>query len=157
MCILIFVYWYVYSIDMCYIVLYRYVYSHSQYYYIDMGWLRLVGSWKVQVSFAEYSLLYRALLQKRPMILRSLLIVASPYVYSHFLFPLLFCNSVHDSCGQTRDSNVSAVAECVAGCWSVLQCVAVCCRVRCSDLQCVAGFAYLLHNNYEIHMNIRKD
>jgi len=29
-----------------------------------------------QVSFAEYHLFYRALLQKRPMILRSLLIVA---------------------------------------------------------------------------------
>jgi len=40
-----------------------------------MGWLRLVGSLKPQASFAEYSLFYRALLQKRPMILRSLLIV----------------------------------------------------------------------------------
>jgi len=31
---------------------------------------------------AEYRLFYRALLQKRPIILRSLLIVATPYVYS---------------------------------------------------------------------------
>jgi len=45
-----------------------------------MGWLRLVGSLKLQVSFAEYRLFYRALLQKRPVILRSLLIVATPYV-----------------------------------------------------------------------------
>ena len=45
-----------------------------------MGWLRLVGSLKLLVSFAEYSLYYRALLQKRPLILRSLLIVAIPYV-----------------------------------------------------------------------------
>jgi len=44
----------------------------------DMGWLRLVESIKLLVSFAEYSLFYRALLQKRPMILRSLLIVATP-------------------------------------------------------------------------------
>jgi len=44
-----------------------------------MGWLRLVGSLKLQVSFAEYSLFYRALLQKRPIILRSLLMVATPY------------------------------------------------------------------------------
>ena len=44
----------------------------------DMGWLRLVGSLKLQVSFVEYSLFYRALLQKRPMILRSILIVATP-------------------------------------------------------------------------------
>ena len=44
-----------------------------------MGWLRLVGSLKLQVSFAEYNLFHMALLQKRPMILRSLLIVATPY------------------------------------------------------------------------------
>ena len=37
---------------------------------------------------SEYSLFYRALLQKRPMILRSLLIVAIPYVvpYCYSLF-----------------------------------------------------------------------
>jgi len=44
-----------------------------------MGWLRLVGSLKLQVSFAEHSLFYRALLQKRPIILRSLLLEATPY------------------------------------------------------------------------------
>jgi len=33
-----------------------------------MGWLWLVGSIKLQVSFAEYSLLYRALLRKKPII-----------------------------------------------------------------------------------------
>jgi len=31
----------------------------------NMGWVWLVGSWKMWVSFAEYSLFYRALLQKR--------------------------------------------------------------------------------------------
>ena len=46
----------------------------------DMGWLRLAGSFTLQVSFAEYSLFYRALLQKRPIILRSLLTVAPPYL-----------------------------------------------------------------------------
>ena len=45
----------------------------------DMGWLRLVGSLKLQVSSAEYSLFYRALLQKRRIISRSLLSVATPY------------------------------------------------------------------------------
>jgi len=34
-----------------------------------MGWLRSVGSIKLQVSFAEYCLFYRALSQKRPIIL----------------------------------------------------------------------------------------
>jgi len=43
-----------------------------------MEWLRLVGPLKLQVSFAEYSLFYRALLQKRPITARSLLIVATP-------------------------------------------------------------------------------
>ena len=51
------------------------VYSNKRRY---MGWLRLVGSLKLQVSFAEYGFFYKALLQKRPTILRSLLIVATP-------------------------------------------------------------------------------
>jgi len=42
-----------------------------------MGWLRLVGSFKIQVSFAEYHLVYKALLQKRHVILWSLLIAAT--------------------------------------------------------------------------------
>jgi len=49
-------------------------------HYCDgMRWLRLVGSLKWWVSFAEYSLFCRALLQKRPTILRSLLIIATSY------------------------------------------------------------------------------
>ena len=43
-----------------------------------MGWLRGVGDFKLYVSFAEHRLFYRALLQKRPVILRRLLIVATP-------------------------------------------------------------------------------
>jgi len=43
-----------------------------------MWWLWLVGSKKLQVAFAENHLFYRALLQKRPMILRSLLVEATP-------------------------------------------------------------------------------
>jgi len=41
--------------------------------------LRLIGSLKLYDSFAEYRLFCRALLQKRPIILRSLLIVATEY------------------------------------------------------------------------------
>ena len=47
--------------------------------YMPMRCLRLVGSLKLQVSFAEYSLFYWALFQKRLIILRSILIVATPY------------------------------------------------------------------------------
>ena len=45
---------------------------------VGTGWLRLVDSLKFWVSFAENRLTYRALLQKSPIILRSLLIVATP-------------------------------------------------------------------------------
>jgi len=41
--------------------------------------IRGVVALKLYVSFAEYSLLYRVLLQKRPIILGSLLVVATPY------------------------------------------------------------------------------
>ena len=46
--------------------------------YMSMGWLRSVGSIKLYVSFAEYCLFYRALLQKRPTILSIPLTVATP-------------------------------------------------------------------------------
>jgi len=49
-----------------------------------MGWLELVGSIKLQVSFAEYRLFYRALLQKRPIILSIPLTVATPYDGAHW-------------------------------------------------------------------------
>jgi len=50
-----------------------------------LGWLRLVGSLKLQVSFAEYHLFYRALLQKRP---EEPLIVS--YNHSHPIPQLLW-------------------------------------------------------------------
>jgi len=63
--------------------------SHSDIFV--MGWLRLVGSLKLDISFAEYSLCYRSLWQKRPIFSRvytediahsliwtSLLILATP-------------------------------------------------------------------------------
>jgi len=48
-------------------------------YHLRMGWLRSVGSIKLQVSFAEYCLFYRSILQKRPIILSILLSSATPY------------------------------------------------------------------------------
>jgi len=44
-----------------------------------MGWLRLVGCLKLQVSFAKEPYERDDIMQKRPIILRSLLIVATPY------------------------------------------------------------------------------
>jgi len=54
-----------------------------------MGWLRLVDSLKLQVSFAKEPYKRDSILQKRPIILRSLLIVATPYrdlyMYKHII------------------------------------------------------------------------
>jgi len=47
---------------------------------VDMRWLRLVGSWKLQVSFAKEPNKRECILRKRHVIVRSLLIVANPYV-----------------------------------------------------------------------------
>ena len=44
-----------------------------------MGWLRLVGSLKLQVSLAKEAYKKVYIPQKRPVILRRLLIVATPY------------------------------------------------------------------------------
>jgi len=45
--------------------------------FIRMGWLQSVGSIKLYVSFAEYCLFYKALLQKRSIILSILLTEAT--------------------------------------------------------------------------------
>jgi len=58
-------------------------------------WLRLAGSLKLEVSFAKYRLFYRPLLQERPVDLRSLLIVATPYVYSDILHAYCVCFLIH--------------------------------------------------------------
>jgi len=50
-----------------------------------MGWLRWVGCLKIQVSLQNTGLFCRALLQKRPIFLSILLIVATPYRYSHHI------------------------------------------------------------------------
>ena len=47
--------------------------------YGAMGWLRLVGSFKLQVSFAKEPYKRDYILQKRSIIRRSLLIIATPY------------------------------------------------------------------------------
>jgi len=61
---------------------------------LTMGWLRLVGTLKLQVYFAKESYKRNDILQKRPIIFRSLLSVATPYqifwVSWEKTFPRLF-------------------------------------------------------------------
>jgi len=86
----------------------KFVYMHSYMKWpalinFYMWWLRSVGSLKWLVSFTEYNLFYRALLQKRPIILRSLLIVATPYMNSFIKCIQTFCvymNAYSQSCSS---------------------------------------------------------
>jgi len=70
-----------------------------------MGWLRLVDSLTSKVSFAEYRLFYRALLQKRPIIWRSLLIVATPYESGLWLH--ITCRDGSSSCHELCHLNIT--------------------------------------------------
>ena len=112
-----------------------------------MGWLRLVGSLKVKVSNAKEPRKRGNILQKIPIILRSLLIVAIPSWWHEAKYQLC-CRTTQRV--AVCHSVLQSVAECcrvlqsVAECCRVLQSVAVCCRVLqnvavcCSALQCVA-------------------
>ena len=53
---------------------------------------------------AEYRLFYRALLKKRPVILRSLLIVATPYSDTYIHNPTCNYPSICEACDMTRSS-----------------------------------------------------
>ena len=59
-----------------------------------LGRLRLVGSSKLCVCFAEYSLFYRALLQKRPM---EICVHKSPSVYMFHMWDMTHSYVRHDS------------------------------------------------------------
>jgi len=61
--------------------------THGNVSNTHMGWLWLVGSLTLLVSFAKVPYKRDDILQKRPIILRSLLILATPYEYRRRLFP----------------------------------------------------------------------
>jgi len=62
-----------------------------------MGWLRSVGSIKLYVIFAEYRLVYRALLQKRPIIQSILLTKATPYDMNRQMNEMYSCCNTYES------------------------------------------------------------
>ena len=70
---------------------------HQRY---PMGWLRLVGSTQLCVSFAKEPYKRDFILQNRPIMWRSLLVVATPYWYSHTLFltSFLYCHTPMTTC-----------------------------------------------------------
>jgi len=60
-----------------------------------MRWLRLVGSLKLQVSSSKEPYKRDYILQKRPIILRSLLIVATPYVHINMVYIVCRIHRAH--------------------------------------------------------------
>ena len=115
---------------------------------LNMGWLRLVGSLKWQVSFAKEPYKRDDILRKRRIIWRSLLIAATAYMHSaSSAMTATHCNTLQHTathCNTLQRSAMTAEqtfekyhaqksAREHVSC-SVLQRVAVCCSV----LQCVA-------------------
>jgi len=104
-------------------------------------------------------------LQKRHMILRGLLIVATPYptpAYSMQMSAYIYvCMEEETILVLTPDAKITHQlssgevrtrwGQCVAVCCSVLQCVAVCCSV----LQCVAVCCSVLRKGYPFAKNLQ--
>jgi len=96
-----------------YLFIQMYMYIHTSEVpgrYTDMGWLRLAGSLKLQVSFAKEPYETDDILQKRPIIIRSLLIEATTYIPQ---VPTCLCVCAY-------------VCACIYLCVCVCVCVCVC-------------------------------
>jgi len=72
-----------------------------------MGWLRLVGSLKLKVSFAKEPYKRDDNLQKGPQILRSLLIVATPYQYMCVMSCISYLSSLSSQMFDETQSHVT--------------------------------------------------
>ena len=109
----------------------------TQYRVMNNRWIWLVGSLKLQVSFAEYRLFYGALLY----ILFSKVGIKRQFA---------LCCSV-----LQRVAVGCSVLQCVAVCYSVLQCVAVCCSVLqyVWSLTDISVFLCLQYEGYCHHCN----
>jgi len=73
------VYLYIHIDTHTHIYVYIWIHTRRTNLSLDMGWLRLVGSLKWYVSFAKEPYKTDNIMQKRPIIIRTLLIVATPY------------------------------------------------------------------------------
>jgi len=76
--------------------------------YMCMGWLRLVGSLKFRSLFAKEPYKRDYILQKRPIILRSPLIVATPYATINV--PLLKSELYNELFSRKRATNYMSLS-----------------------------------------------
>ena len=131
----------------CIIYSYSFIWVYISYCCV-MGWLWLVGSLKIQVSFAEYGLFYRALLQKRPMFLGSLRIAATSYLiyYLCIIYYYLIFNRFWDSANQHTATHCNTLQHTATHC-DTLQHTATHCNTlqntatHCNALQHTATHA----------------
>ena len=108
-------------------------YSDSQISFlgITMWWLWLVGSIKLWVSYAEYSLFYGCLLQKRPMIESILLTEATPCTVPRLLLSVWWRQFV-SICGfvtvwEKQSTTIVAWSRCTTSRYThVCVCMYVC-------------------------------
>ena len=106
-----------------------------------MGWLRLIGSLKLQGSFAKELYSRDCFLQKRPIILRSLLIVATQYrhIQSVTTTPATHTTDSHTPCIYCR---------CAHECISID-------RVLPPLLECILQISYVLYIHFQYtHIHI---
>jgi len=100
-----------------------------------MGLLRLVGSIKLQFSFAEYCLFYRAFWQKIPIFQSILLTKVTPYAECCSVVQCVLYACIERHCDVCDPLSLPLPHKCACMIWlyayiySVLQCVAVCCSV----------------------------
>ena len=98
----------------------------------SMGWLRLVGSIQTQVSFAKETYKRDDILQKRLMIWRSLLIVATPYETFYMCVTLLDILYRHCICGRHSSIWVVCVTD-ILYVWQTLFYMSGMCSICVTD------------------------
>jgi len=89
----------------------RWTHVNMEFWGHVMGWLRLVGSLKALLSFAKEPYKRDYILQKGPIILRSLTIVATPYLHATPRFECLLY--IWMTCESCRMWTSHVAYECV--------------------------------------------
>jgi len=132
-----------------------------------MGWLRLVGSLKLYVSFAKEPYKRDDLLQKRPIIWRSLLIVATPYLYwqkqmlttlqTHMCLKSSEC--AHEFEGAVSSVHTSFKVQCAYVFWGGWVCIGVASYVYAQSWACVhmslEGVCLEVESGLIVHMSFK--
>ena len=124
-----------------------------------MGWRRSVGSIKGLVSFAEYRLFYRALLQKRLIISRSLLTEVLPgIIHMGVIWLVCRCDVTHSCVTCLSNVCVKRPGEGFRDSWAhSYVCEMTHSWVWCGSSICVICVTWLIHICDMAHPYVRHD